>query len=359
MLFKNIHKTGREKSSHDFILLTNQILLRFYISLEALTRGFLISFLPTIVIGCSSNVLPSVKSSVTKNGVLSKTVKASTSLSAYGSTLDILVFDDDPLMRLDSFQRVEKFSGTTVHPTSTGGGKIFFLYYGSRCDRYAWAATGSYGDLRKMSMNLEDETRSSPVMTGQCRCEAGETHAFADLVPLACRIKIISLKRDFSDTPYAESKISDIMVYLTDVNACCSIAGNDRHDNIRLINAGMLNPHDMQRFEDRSLVCQSIEGKLADKAIKPDICLWCYPAGTHTGRPTRLVIEGKIDGRTYYWPFTIGTDGEIIRNRTYSYNITLKRKGVSSPDIEIEPQCMNIDLSIKPWIEKEDYPVRF
>ena len=73
----------------------------------------------------------------------------------------------------------------------------------------------------------------------------------------------------------------------------------------------------------------------------------------------RLVIEGKIDGTTYYWPLTAGGEMGIERNMTYNYNILIRRKGTTDPDTPVEPKDIDIELNIKTWTEKENYQVRF
>ena len=97
--------------------------------------------------------------------------------------------------------------------------------------------------------------------------------------------------------------------------------------------------------------------------IYPDINFLCYqnsPVEEGPGSPyTRLVIEGKIDSETYYWPITINPDNGMERGARYSYDILIRRKGVTDPDIPIDLSNAEIKLTIKPWIEKDDYTVGF
>lgn len=349
-------RTGRERFLHQFTLLINQILLHqtfFYQSLI----GVSLSLLPAIVIGCSGGVLPeegTIGPSKSRITLELNSIKHSST----GSTLDILVFNDDRLKRLDSYQRIEYFDSDIAYASSTGGDKIFFLYYGSRDDRYGWAQINSLGSLSKICSHLEDECRDNPVMTGQCRCAAGENATAVELAPLSCMICLTHLQCDFSGTAYANSTVTNVRAYLTNVNATCSIAP-EASGSSRLINVGMLNPDDLKGFSDRSIVMQEITDRLGIDIQKTDVCFLCYPNSQGKGRDTRLVIEGQIDGETYYWPIEVGEGDGIARNCLYSYSILLRRKGTSDPDILIDRRDVELEFKVKPWEEKDSYYVGF
>lgn len=356
MHFNKIYGIGREKFHHIFTLLTISIQSKVYnCYLKALVWGTSLSFLPTIVSGCSECVLSVADETFTSTHT--KTMKVSLP-TAKGSTLDILIFNDDALKRLDSYQRIERFDGTTLHSTSTGGGKIIFLYMGSRSDRYRWAEINSYGALDKICCNLEDENRESPLMTGICRCDAGEADIDINLIPLASTVILESVRCDFSGTVYSGKTISDAKVYLTNVNAVSSI-GENSASQTKLINAGMLNPYDVKAFRDKSLIYQELASGIGNDNTRPHKSFLCYPCGDGTDRRTRLVIEGKIDGQTYYWPIEIGDGNGIERSTIYTYDILIRRKGTSDPDILIETQDISLTLNTQAWTEKENYPVKF
>lgn len=350
MHFEKTYRIGRERFHHVFILLTNRIISRFYYRyLKLPLMGISLSLLPAIAIGCSDSVLPSA---------YLKRLNIPSSHLENGGTLDILVFNDDRLQRLDSYQRIETLEDNIVHATSTDGAKLIFLQSGAQNDRYRWAEINSYSSLRKICCSLENECRESPVMTGVARCAAGDEDIPVNLKPLACRIKLNSLKCDFSGTPYSAEELREVKAYLTYVNATCSILPESATPT-RLINSGMLSSFEMRQFSDTSLICQDIADKAGKKTIHPDACFMCYPNDLESGRRTRLVIEGRLQGVLYYWSIEVGAGNGTERNRTYAYNIVIRRKGTTDPDILTEVKDIEFDITVKPWIEKEDYPVRF
>ncbi len=353
MYFKKYRKIGRDAIHALHIYLANQIHLFLSHVILSWVRpsDIFLLLLPTIASGCTSDVPPS---DLKQSSCYFTPIKLYSSVlpvsKSDGGTLDILTFENDRLRRLDTYQRLDDFEGTAVHPASTGGEKVFFLCLNSNINRYDWGAIYSYGSLSKYLCNLEDESLSSPTMTGECICMAGE-EASAEVYPLACQVHIETVRCDFSGTPYSSHTIKDVKAYLTNVNASCSLTGH-AGSSTRIINPGMLNPHDVKGFKDRSIIMHEMTEAIGNKILRPDCTFLCYPIDN----VTRLVIEGRIDSDTYYWPIGLGT---LERGRRYSYNILIRRKGVSDPDTVIDPTDLEFNFRIKPWTEKEEYQVLF
>ena len=353
MYFKKYEQIGREAIHTLHISLANQIhLFSSHVILSWVrSADIFLLLLPTIAIGCTPDVPPSDLKQVSHNFTPIKLYSSLFPVSkSHGGTLDILTFENDRLRRLDTYQRLDDFDGTAVHPASTGGEKVFFLCFNSNISRYGWGSVYSYGSLSKSLCNLEDESLSCPTMTGECICMAGEESS-AELLPLTCQICLETIRCDFSGTPYQSEKLSEVKAYLTNVNASCSLTG-PAGSSTRIINTGMLNPHDVKGFKDRSIIVHEIKETIGNASLKPACTFLCYPIDN----VTRLVIEGKIGSDTYYWPICLGA---LQRGKRYSYNILIRRKGVSDPDTVIDPTDLEFNFRIKPWTEKEEYQVLF
>lgn len=280
--------------------------------------------------------------------------------SAEGGALDIFTFHDDRLRRLDSYQRIEGFTGNTAYAESTSGERIFFFCLSQQRQRFEWADMNSYFSLEKVRIDLENETRDFLTKTGECRAAAGEIGRGATLKTLVAAIRIDRISCDFSGTPYAGRPMTDVRAYLTNVNATYRLTGPDYNNPERLINQGMLNGNDLKAFREADMVFADLTERLGEATLRPEVNFLCFPNGSDgagIGAPfTRLVIEGKIDGITYYWPISIKG---IERACLYSYDILIRRKGTSNPDIPIELEECEIQFDIKSWKEKEEYGVRF
>lgn len=361
MHFKHIYRTGREKFHQNFTLLTNQIQSCFYSCyLKALTQGLSLSLLPAIVSGCSESVttFPELSKEYGHTAYL-KSISIDLPSSVKGGTLDILIYNDDKLQRLDSYQRIERFDECEVFPTSTKGQKIIFMQYGAKKAMYEWEEINSYSSLRKVFFDLEDETLANPCLTGCRSCTAGESEIHMDLRPLTSRVILKSISCDFSGTPYPNEVITDAKAYLTNVNASCCIIPGLSQGSRRIINSGLLNHFDIMNFADKSIIVQEISDTIGDSKLYPEACFLCYPNNIDKDRRTRLVIEGSIAGTVYYWPLEVGDNEGIVQGSTYSYDIQIRKKGTSDPDTVMKSEDMEVIFNVQKWTEKENYPVRF
>lgn len=365
MFSDNKYRIGRESS---LLTLFKKLILTFfnycylgefpyYQASRKLSKGILFLSAPAIITGCSKSVFPQTDTALPTH-TCSKSISQLT-VQGYGSTLDILTFNDDRLQRLDSYQRVENFDGNVAFAESMEGDKIFFLYSGTQKDRYSWAEICSYSSLRKITCDLERENREIPSMTGLCRHKAGSPGAELDMTPLTCEVVLKSLKCDFSDRAYSGKEISNVKVYLTNINATSSLLPEASGSRTRLINAGMLNPSDVAGFDDRSLVVRNVKDNITSKTQHLNISLLCYPNFEDKSRSARLVIEGIIDGHLYYWPIEINSGTSLERGCRYTYNVTITRKGVTDPESILEPMTAEIKFDIKQWQEREEYQVGF
>ena len=321
--------------------------------------GYLLTMVPAMICGCSGEKLHKAPGSQ-NNVILSS---SSIHKTAEGSSLDIFAFDNDRLKRLDSYQRIEDFTGNNAVISSTGGEKILFLCADGQRNRYEWSDISSFHSLKDIDCNLEYETHDRRVMTGESAAVAGDGTVVVELEPLSCEIVLKAVRCDFSGTPYAESVIRNVKAYITNVNASCPLLYTEGSRATRIINMGMLNPSDLRLFKSKEIVMQDISPVVGRTTIYPDARFLCYPNTPEEDSPgspfTRLVIEGKIGSHTCYWPITVNAPEGVIRGSRYVYDIFIRRKGVTDPDIPIEPTSMEIKMNIRKWNDIDEYSVGF
>ena len=284
--------------------------------------------------------------------------------------LDMLVFRNDKLQYLECWQKVPFSGNGDVAVASMAGEKVLMACSGLESTSEDWMWVSSISSLSDAWSALENESRDFPVMSGSCGFHAGlATEKRPELVlrRISSEIHLKSLKCDFKGKPYEGEKLSDIHVYLTNVNASCQI-WNDPGTATRIINQGRLIDGDAARFKDKSLIYQRVEDVVGVEGIKTDIKLRCYPNMAEEEGPgspfTRLVIQGELDGEIWYWPIDInrgeGSSPEGIEgNCTYSFDIVLTRKGTADPDTSIKTESAMIKMEIEKWEEKEEYSVVF
>lgn len=280
-------------------------------------------------------------------------------------TTDILIFNDDRLQRLDSYQRSEKSDDGAIKASSTEGHKIFTIIANSQKDIYDWAEICSRDGLDRITSSLEKERRDELTMTGECRTLAG-SNVSVMMERLVSEIVLQSISCDFRDRPYEGSEIENVKIYLTNVNSEAPVISDKPYLPQRIVNTGRLVPEDLENFSEPDILCRSLEGTVGSTVLKPDIRLLCYPNQAEeetAGTPfTRLVIEGMVNGRTYYWPIDINRENEgmgIARNCQYIFDIRITRLGHTDPDIPIESTDNEVIMEVARWEEKDHYGVRF
>ena len=313
--------------------------------------------------GCSSIDLENDSSNIesTQDTTYPSTVAPSENF------LDILTFNNDRLRRIDSHQRICNFKDDIAYVESTGGNKIIFFCTNAR-NRHDWIHANSYGNLLETRAYLEKETRSNLTRTGECRTTAGDRNAKASLKPLVSEIAINTISCNFSEASYRDKEINDVKAYLTNVSGTYPLAGDSMRNPERIINHGSLSQDDLKTFIEPDILYSELCSKLNKEHLHPQVSFLCFPNSGNRNDignpPTRLVIEGKIDGKIFYWPIDINpptnnTQGGIERGCRYSYDICITRKGTTDPDNPINLCNNEIKLEIQPWKEKKEYGVHF
>lgn len=326
-----------------------------------------LNILPAMTYGCSPATVPDTACRT------ASTISITKSPHTAMETLDIFVFRDDEARLLDCYQRVdqpEKWDGRIM---SSAGNRIIHICANSRTGKGEWPLIRSMHSLEKISFNLEDESRENPVMTGEAKIPAsgpdfmypGLPYTEIPMSPLTCEIVLRSLICDFKGRPYDGERITDAKVYLTNVNATRRLYSAEGSMPERIINAGFLNRYDLARFRDSSLIIKHIDKSIGKDGIQEDIRLYCYPNMAEEDSPgtpvTRMVIEGKVSGKTYYWPIDIsrGLGNGISGGKSYIFDVRITRKGTTDPDIPVRTEEVNITFEEESWIEKEGYTVGF
>lgn len=283
-------------------------------------------------------------------------------------TLDTFTFNYDGLMTMDSYQRFEDTGDLSrIRIASQGGWKKIFACANSQIDKNGWANVNSYEALAKMHADLGKETMSDPVMTGECSLNATVSEDSAmDMKLIGAEVILNSVCCDFSGKGYEGEEITDVRIYLINVNATCSLVPGRTVMPERILNMGRLNENDMGTMSEPDLITYPFSHCITKLTEDLRIRFRCYPNTSPDESPgspfTRLVIEGKIRGKTYFWPVNIGRENGgcgVERNCRYVYNIRITGKGSDSPDILPEEGSMETETEVSQWKEKDDCIISF
>lgn len=298
--------------------------------------------------------------------------------SSYGSpgekadTIDIFIFNDDRLQRLDSYQRTTIRQGEQVSAASRAGKKIIAVIANSHVDRYSWSGINSFQALCEWKADLKKESKEYILMSGHAPVQAGKGGSCDILLePLVSEIRIESIRCDFSGKPYDGAVLENPKAYLINVSSEARAFQKDGFIPESILNSGALDTDVLGDFLCPEIIFEEIEGPVGTQVIRPGISLLCYPNESTEeglGTPfTRLVIEGSINGNICYYPVSVNniyrhgknTGTGISRNCRYVFDITIKSTGSSDPDIPVTPADIDITCEILPWEERPDNEIEF
>lgn len=330
-----------------------------------------LTFLLIIPVGHGCESLPCTDGNFTAAETVPVKMTVHSKANMDGRSVDMLIFADGKTKYLECWQKVRMPANGEVSIASMNGEKILMACSGMDSkDHGDWMWVSSIESLNDAWTELEAETADMPVLSGSCSFLAGAPYNMQPMLTMrrvSCEVHLRSLRCDFKGKPYEGEELSGIQVYLTNANASCRI-WNDPGTASRIINQGRLVMEDVARFKDPSLIWQKIEEDVGDIGTMLDIRLRCYPDSAQEEGPgtpfTRLVIEGILDGDTWYWPIDINRDGEsshqgLESNCVYTYDIVLTRKGSADPDTAIRTDEAAITMEVEKWEEKKDYTVGF
>lgn len=344
------------------------------ISMTVLVNALLILILYPAFISCTERHAPlTEESGVSDNDdIMSKrTLLLRSPLSS--ETLDIFCFRNDRLRRLDSYQRIESASGREVEAVSGSGEMVVTMIANSHLTLEDCGRVLAYDDLLSLHSELSADSPVHPVMTGECIVGAGNDRSCRMTIePLLTCIKVNSICCDIRTGTYKNATLKNVSVYLTNVCGRYPFFGQPPDSPASILNYGKLSEEDATGFAEPSMLRYGKAiSEIGQSTMFPDIRLYCYPNICNEeslGSPfTRLVIEGELDGTKTYYPINVNrtsasgnmtaadADGQgVYRNRTYSFDITVTRKGVPSPDIPIDPADIRYSISIAPWETMEE-----
>lgn len=271
------------------------------------------------------------------------------------SRLDIFVFNDDGTRKLDSYSSIGRPETAYVTVTSSAGDKLVVILANCGGKTFTSDEFYNYDALGNVRWRLEDEDPDRPVMSGECRISAGgDGYTPVRLTPVMADICLDFIRCDFSGRGYRSNTLLNACAYLTNLSGSSEIMRQNGFHITELENEGRLDEAYLSRMKHPEMIYRT---------FKPSqwspINLHCYPndgGDGLLGNPrTRLVIQGDIDGTTYYYPIEINREGfgyttgqpGIGRNIKYSYGLTITRKGSLDPDTLIGPD----DIVEQGWIK--------
>ena len=312
---------------------------------SAATRGALWHLPAFLLFACSPHPLP--------QEVVPGTRKTQIYINATGKTniqgLDLLFFQEGPLFRLDAYQHLDGVSGNRVTGTSSTAARKVVILSNYPTDNYAWSGIRSLESLADLPFRLADEDPDAPILYGE---SAAGTMGQVVLRPMLAKITLRSIACDFTGRAYAGERLQDVRAYLTYASQeCRPFAPEDVPSS--WLNAGRLDEAGTSALAHPEAILRSLTASLGGR-IYPAAGFYCYPNpsdGSEFGSPvTRLVIEGKLRGTTYYYPIDLpGLQADV----EYRLDVTLTRTGTTDPDTPAVAGSIRLESQVLEWDRRD------
>ena len=295
---------------------------------------------------------PAILSSCTEEAIEPVRLKVKSAASVSAAKLDIFVFDDDSLGRLDTYMKADL--GGEICLSSRRGSKIICAAHYPGHD---WSNIDSYEGFCGTMALLSCDNPSSPILCGESKVKAGSGNiCHIDLEPLLSEVVLRKLKCDFSGKAYEGKMLKKGRAYLTNVNAQCPIGRRETYNTGILLNAGAYCKQDDE--EAGGILSGEFRCSIGSFNANTYVYTYCYPNDNISDEPgnppTRLVIEGEIDGKMCYYPINIcnfsGSGCGVERNCSYAFDIILKSLGTDDPDTPVSHADVEISFgNAKNW----------
>lgn len=341
---------------------TSHILL---LILRIRVYALLVSFSPAIFFSCTSADIISTGKEAAAD--LPRILSVRFADEGLPDSVDVFVFNDDALGRIESWQRLPAGKGT-VDVLSGAGDKVAVVLANIPDRLVLSGGTDSYEGLSALRADLAEENPDMPFMTGKAVFPARSSgQADLSLERLGAQIIVRSLSCDFSGTEYEGEELTDVSVYLTNVSGRCPLLGTGASSPEEIVNAGHLEDDYIRGMAFPQMLYAKIDGPIGPSGTAGPVTLYCYPNESvedTAGSPfTCLVVEGKICGRTWYWPIPVNRDSYsgkgISRNCRYIFDIRICRTGSDDPSIPVRPGDVITGFSVGDWKNSGNATVTF
>lgn len=277
--------------------------------------------------------------------------------------LDVFIFDATS-GELDGYSaftsgQLTSLSGLSIK-TKTGSKHIYAV---ANTSQAAWSGIVTESQFLAVEKLLRDDNYQSFVMSGYVTATITEScNVDITIQRLVGRVVLNSVKTAFAGTPYAGKQLENVKVYLTNVNGNVLIGNGNLPSNVTVLNSGGYVAADNASFATSGALYDAV-GTVNDTGHSTPHYFYCYQntlaEETSTKKFTRLVVEGTLDGTTYYYPININREDYgwssaidhkgILRNRSYTYNITILRPGSTNPDDVVDLATFTLDVTIDDW----------
>lgn len=295
------------------------------------------------------------------------------------NSLDILIFNyaygaEHGLIEVYKHLSGDQLSNLSkIEIMSTVGHKKLFVIGNSHASNTLKSIT-KFSELQAIESSLlKENTGDFCMMYTAERDFTTYTSIAANLTRFVARVKLSSLKTNFTGGPFEGMSLNNVKLYLLNAHSTKLLHNGEDPTNGTIFNSKQLSISDYQNSGIESFLYEAIDEPLTPSGEITSRYFYCYEnlinTETASNRYTRLVIEGELNGTTYYYPININrelfgyvyTNGHrgVKRNASYSINCVISGVGSNNPDKIIENKTITISISVTDWEEIGETVINF
>ena len=286
------------------------------------------------------------------------------------NSLEILIFrksigsDEGILDTYEHFAANEINDLSEIKVKSTVGDKYIYVIANAH-DTTNFSGISNLEDFKRLEHYLYHERKNDFLMTGHTEETLGiNTNISINLERMVSKIILKSITTKFAGTPYQGCCLKNPKAYLINIKGSKLIYdGNKPRMGDIILNRGGKIDEDISSCQDKNLFYKDFPSSINDTGFNEEIILYSYSNEISeenvNDKFTRLVIEGEINGITYYYPININQDdfghNELIshygikRNHAYSISLTIHRPGSMNPDEPIVFGTISMGITCSDW----------
>ncbi|MBR5856366.1 MAG: DUF4906 domain-containing protein [Bacteroidales bacterium] len=308
----------------------------------------------------SISIVPQTKASGSAHGVQADDNNV--------QSLEIFVFknegaDAGVLDVYKKFTAEELKSLTNIEIQTTAGSKIIYAVANSHKDN--WNGVYTLQEFKSVLSLLKDEDLKSFTMVGSANSTLQATTSVnIEISRLVARVHLAGIKTNFAGTPYEGISLKNVKAYLINVTGDCSYADGSMNEDPLVLNQNGLKSDDVDACTMRGMLYDEMAQEVSDGGYNVSHYFYCYEnmLSEESGNKkfTKLVIQGDLNGTTYYYPISINREGYgyspendhkgLKRNTSYSIEITITRPGTLDPNDNLNFGTATAMLDILDWV---------
>lgn len=216
----------------------------------------------------------------------------------------------------------------------------------------------SLSALKQTKSLLEHNSVGALVMEGNDVVElTASSSVEIKLRRLVAKIRLTGVTVNFESTAYNGKSFELVSAYLINVAADKPYLANVKEDS----NAPSLWYNKLGYVSNasyNSILRDNITSGTT-KNYSTEHVFYAYPnpfkaddfSATWSSRPTRLIVEAKLDGQLYYYPIALC---ELAQNTAYDVSLTITRPGTTDINADMTKYEDTFTIKVLPWETGEE-----